>query len=452
MTEDQIIRIPPNAAEAESSLIGGLLLDNAAFDSIADIVSVDDFYRGDHREIFEHTVGLIADSRPADAITVAESLDRSGRLEYVGGLKVIANIIQNTPSAANIRRYAEIVRDKAILRRVITVTNELAEAAFNPAGREARDILDLAEARLSSLSQAAQQKADTGRDMPQIMHDVVLDLDRLYSLRGEGGLSGIATGLNDFDQLTSGLQRGDLIILAARPSMGKTALAINIAEHVALTLKLPVMIFSMEMSDQQLAKRMLSSIGRIHASKLRNGDIEADDWAKLTYGSSKLSEARIHIDDSQALTAFDVRSRARRYQRKIREPLGLIIIDYIQMMAGATTGRESNRAVELGEISRALKNLARELNVPVIALSQLSRGVESRVNKRPMMSDLRESGSLEQDSDVIGFLYRDDYYHPDTMDPGVTELIISKQRNGPTDTVKLLFRGEYTRFDTLKSG
>lgn len=449
MSDESLLRMPPSAPDAEACVIGGLLLDNAAYDLIADFLSVDDFYRGDHREMYEHTIRLLADSRPADAVTVAESLERSNRLEYVGGMSSIARVIQGTPSAANIRRYAEIVRDKAILRRVITVSNELAEAAFNPGGREARDILDLAESKLSSLSQDARQRRSAGREIPEVMHDVVVELDRLYAAAGQGGLSGIGTGLANFDSLTSGFQRGDLIILAARPSMGKTALAVNIAEHVALTLNHPVMIFSMEMSDQQLAKRMLSSIGRIHASKLRNGELEEEDWSKLTYGSSKLSEARIHIDDSQALTAFDVRSRARKYQRRVGEPLGMIIIDYIQMMAGATTGRESNRATELGEISRGLKNLARELNVPVVALSQLSRGVESRTNKRPMMSDLRESGSLEQDSDIVAFLYRDDYYNPDTAEPGVTELIISKQRNGPTDTVKLQFRGEFTRFDSM---
>lgn len=439
-------RLPPQSIEAEQSVLGGLLLDNAAWDKIADIVQADDFYRADHRLVFNSIYRLIEHGNPADVVTVAETLEASDNLEEVGGLSYLATMAQNTPSAANIKRYAEIVREKSVLRQLGMVSAEISESVFNTAGKDAAELLDEAEAKIFKIAESSARGQQGGKEMPELLKEVISEIDERYQSDDPNGITGIATGFKDFDKKTRGLQPGDLIIVAGRPSMGKTAFSINIAENIAIDSELPVVIFSMEMSGKQLTYRMLSSVGKLDGTNVMTGKLEDDDWQKLTYATGKLSDAQIHIDDTNGLTALEMRARARRYARKSGKKLGLIVVDYIQLMSSQSKNGDQNRAGELGEISRGLKNLAKELQVPVIALSQLSRKVEERTNKRPMMSDLRESGALEQDADLIVFLYRDEYYNPDSEDKGMAEAIIGKQRNGPTGMVPLTFMGNYTKF------
>lgn len=439
------IRTPPHSVEAEQSVIGGLLIDNNAWDRIADVVYEADFYREDHRTIYRHIAKLVEGGRPADAVTVAESLDNLNQLAFVGGLTYLASLAQNVPSAANIKRYGQIVRERSIMRQLAAVGTEIADLAYNPVGRESHELLDEAERRVFEIAEQSARGKQGFLDMPGLLKQVVDRIDDLYSNSNMEGITGVATGFTDLDARTSGLQGGDLIIVAGRPSMGKTAFSVNIAENVAIESGLPVAIFSMEMGGAQLVMRMIGSVGRLDQHKIKTGKLEDDDWSKLTYAVGKLSEAQIFIDESAGLTVFELRARARRLARQFGGQLGLIVIDYIQLMSGS--GRDQNRATEVGEISRSLKGLAKELKVPVIALSQLSRMVEQRPNKRPMMSDLRESGAIEQDADLIMFLYRDEYYNPDSPDKGLAEIIVSKHRNGPTGIVKLTFLGHYSRFE-----
>ncbi|MBV1777206.1 replicative DNA helicase [Burkholderiaceae bacterium DAT-1] len=444
------IRTPPHSMEAEQSVIGGLLIDNGAWDRIADIVNDADFYRDDHRVIFRHISKLVESGRPADAVTVGESLDNAGQLGYVGGLAYLAMLAQNVPSAANIRRYGEIVRERSVMRQLAAIGNEIADLAYNPAGREAAELLDAAEARVFEIAEQSARGKQGFLDMPGLLKQVVERIDELYSRDNNAGITGVPTGFADLDARTSGLQPGDMIVVAGRPSMGKTAFSVNIAENVAIDAGLPVAIFSMEMGGAQLVMRMVGSVGRLDQHKIKTGKLEDDDWQKLTYAVGKLSEANIFIDETPGLTALELRARARRLAKQFGGQLGLIVIDYIQLMQGS--GRDQNRATELGEISRSLKSLAKELKVPVIALSQLSRTVEQRPNKRPMMSDLRESGAIEQDADLIMFLYRDEYYNPDSPDKGLAEVIVGKHRNGPTGVVKLTFIGHFSRFENAAVG
>ncbi|MDK2125615.1 replicative DNA helicase [Parachitinimonas caeni] len=439
------LRTPPHSIEAEQSVLGGLLLENSAWDKIADVVTEADFYREDHRLIYRHISRLIEHGRPADVITVQESLDTANELAYIGGLAYLGSLVQNTPSAANIRRYAEIVRERSIMRRLAAVGAEIADSAYNPAGREAAELLDQAESKVFEIAEQSARGKQGFLDMPVVLKEVVERIDMLYSRDNPNDVTGIPTGFTDLDAMTSGLQKGDLIIVAGRPSMGKTAFSINIAENIAVDSGLPVAIFSMEMGGAQLAMRMIGSIGRLDQHKIKTGRLEDDDWQKLTYAVGKLSEAPMFIDETAALTALELRARARRLARQFGGQLGLIVIDYMQLMSGS--GRDQNRATELGEISRSLKGLAKELQVPVIALSQLSRSVEQRTDKRPMMSDLRESGAIEQDADLILFMYRDEYYNPDSPDKGLAEVIIGKHRNGPTGRVRMAFLGHYSRFE-----
>lgn len=439
------IRTPPHSIEAEQSVIGGLLLDNSAWEKIADLLTEADFYRHDHRQIFKHIARMVDIARPADVVTIAESLDKSAELASVGGIAYLASLAQNTPSAANIRRYAEIVRERSVMRSLAQVGTEIAESAYNPQGRDAAQLLDEAEGKVFQIAESTAKSKQGFLEMPALLKEVVERIDMLYSRENPDEVTGVPTGFIDLDAKTSGLQPGDLIIVAGRPSMGKTAFSMNIAEHVAVEEKLPVAVFSMEMGGTQLVMRMLGSVGRLDQHVLRTGKLGDEDWSKLTNAIGKLSEAPMYIDETPALTALELRARARRLARQHGGKLGLIVIDYLQLMSGS--GRNDNRTAELGEISRGLKGLAKELQVPVIALSQLSRAVEQRTDKRPMMSDLRESGAIEQDADIIIFMYRDEYYNPDSPDKGLAEAIIGKHRNGPVGRVRLAFLGHYAKFD-----
>ena len=437
------LRVPPHSTEAEQSVLGGLLLDNTAWDRIADMINDDDFYRFDHRIIWQHITRLIGLARPADVVTVYESLTTAGKAEEVGGLAYLNALAHNTPSAANIRRYAEIVRERSMLRKLVTVADDITSAAFNPQGKEARQILDEAEASVFRIAQEGARGNQGFQEVQPLLAQVVERIDELYHREGDSEITGVPTGFVDLDRMTSGFQPGDLIIVAGRPSMGKTSLAMNIGEHVAIEQGLPVAVFSMEMGAVQLAMRMVGSVGMLDQHRMRTGKLTEDDWPRLTHAVQKVQEAQIYIDESPGLTAMEVRARARRWSRQCGQ-LGLIIIDYLQLMSG-NSGSE-NRATEISEISRALKGLARELNCPLVALSQLNRSLEQRPNKRPIMSDLRESGAIEQDADVILFIYRDEVYNPDSPDKGTAELIIGKQRNGPIGTVRVAFQGSSTRF------
>lgn len=438
------IRTPPHSIEAEQSVLGGLLLDNAAWDRIADFMHAEDFYRYDHRIIFEHMIKLINSARPADVITVYEALTSVGKAEDVGGLAYLNALAQNTPSAANIRRYAEIVRDRGILRKLITVSDEIAGQAFNPQGKEVKAMLDEAESKIFAIAEEGSRGAQGFVAIQPLLTQVVERIDELYSRDNQSEITGVSTGFIDLDRMTSGLQKGDLVIVAGRPSMGKTAFSINIGENVAIDSGLPVAVFSMEMGGAQLAMRMLGSVGKLDQGRLRTGRLIDEDWPRLTHAIQKMNNAQLYIDETAALSSIELRARSRRLARQCGT-LGLIIVDYLQLMSGNTAGE--NRASEISEISRGLKGLAKELNCPVIALSQLNRSLEQRPNKRPVMSDLRESGAIEQDADVILFIYRDEVYNPDSPDKGTAEIIIGKQRNGPIGAVRLTFLGQFTKFD-----
>ena len=438
-------RVPPQALEAEQSVLGGLLLDNTAWDKVGDALKEPDFYRADHRLIFQHIGQLIEHGKPADALTVAESLELSGKLAEIGGNAYLGSLAANTPSAANIRRYAEIVRERSIMRNLAAVGVEIADSAYNPAGRDARALVYEAESRVFQIAEAG---AKSGRGFVKIdplLTETVERIDMLYNRENKGDIIGLATGFTDLDRMTSGLHAGELAIIAARPSMGKTALVMNIVEHVALELKKAVAVFSMEMSGAQLAMRMIGSVGKFDQHELRTGTFKDDDWSRLVDSVGRLNEVQLYIDDSSGLNALEVRSRARRLHRQCGG-LSLLVVDYLQLMS-ASTGREENRATEIAEISRSLKGLAKDLKIPVIALSQLNRSVESRQDKHPMMSDLRESGAIEQDADLILFIYRDEVYNQDTQKRGVAEIIVAKQRNGPTGSFNLTFLGKNIRFE-----
>lgn len=420
------------------------MLDNHAWDKVADIITDIDFYRQDHQLIYQHICRLIEQNKPADVITVAESLENSAQLDHVGGLAYIGAITQNTPSAANIRRYAEIVRERSIMRKLAQVSTRITDSAYNPSGRSAEDLLDEAESRIFEIAEQSAHGKQGFVDIQPLLKQVVERIEMLYNRDNADDITGIASGFHDLDQKTSGFQAGDLVIVAGRPSMGKTTFALNIGEHVAMEVGKPVAIFSMEMSGTQLAMRMLGSIGRLDQHKVRTGRLDDEDWPRLTHALGKLNDAPIFIDESAALNSLELRARARRLYRQHGE-LGLIIVDYLQLMSASS--RSENRTAEISEISRSLKALAKELQVPVIALSQLNRSLEQRPNKRPVMSDLRESGAIEQDADVILFIYRDEVYNPDTPDKGIAEIIIGKQRNGPIGKIDLTFLGEFTRFE-----
>ncbi len=438
------LRTPPHSIEAEQSVLGGLLLDNAAWDRLGGFLKETDFYRFDHRLIFQHIVQLIAASKPADVITVFESLQTAGKADEVGGLEYLNSLARNPPSAANIRHYAQLVRDRSILRQLITVSDEISASAFQTRGRDVKQILDEAETNIFAIAEESNRETQGFQSINQLLSGVAERIEELYNSDSDSDITGIPTGFIDLDRMTSGLQPGDLVIVAGRPSMGKTAFSVNIGEYVAIEQQLPVCIFSMEMSGAQLAGRMLGSVGRLDQHRLRTGRLQDSDWDKLTFAMGKMNDAPLYVDETPALNSMELRARARRLAKQCGQ-LGLIIIDYLQLMSPSSAGE--NRATEISEISRGLKALAKELNCPVIALSQLNRSVEQRPNKRPVMSDLRESGAIEQDADLILFIYRDEVYNPDSPDKGIAEIIVGKQRNGPIGSVRLTFLGQYTKFD-----
>lgn len=441
-TQLDYLRVPPHSVEAEQSVLGGLLLDNSTWDRIADVLIEEDFYRHDHRLIWHHIARLISLARPADVITVNESLVSAGKAEEVGGLAYLNALAHNTPSAANIRRYGEIVRERAMLRKLVSIADEISAAALNPQGKEARQLLDEAESKVFKIAQEGSRGSAGFQEIQPLLTQVVERIDELYHREGDSDVTGVPTGFADLDKMTSGLQPGDLVIVAGRPSMGKTSFSMNIGEHVAIEQGLPVAVFSMEMGAVQLAMRMLGSVGMLDQHRMRTGKLVAEDWPRVTHAVQLMQEAQVYIDETPALNVMEVRARTRRLARQCGQ-LGLIIIDYMQLMSGS--GSE-NRATEISEISRSLKGLAKELNCPLIALSQLNRSLEQRPNKRPVMSDLRESGAIEQDADLILFIYRDEVYNPDSPDKGTAEIIIGKQRNGPIGSVRLTFQGSSTRF------
>jgi len=448
VAELDALRVPPQSLEAEQAVLGGLLLDNSAWDSIADRLAADDFYRRDHQLIFGAIAELSERGDPSDAVTLAEYLAAKGLADETGGLAYLAGLARDTPTAANVRAYADIVRERSLLRQLIRVSGEIAASAYDSEGRPAADLVSEAERRVLEIAELGRRSGPGFVALHDVLGDAIDRLDLLQ--QNQGQLTGVSSGYNDLDRMTAGLQPGDLVIVAGRPSMGKTTLALNIAENAAIGAGTPVAVFSMEMSRDQLAMRMISSLGRVDQSHLRTGNFGDEDWARINGAIAQMKTAPIFIDDSGSLTPTEVRARARRLKRDNQGRLGLIVVDYLQLMQ--VPGTKENRATEISEISRSLKALAKELRVPVIALSQLNRSVEQRTDKKPVMSDLRESGAIEQDADLIMLIYREEVYEPETPRKGIADIIIAKQRNGPTGEVHLTFLGKYTRFENLATG
>ena len=423
-------------------MLGGLLIDAAAWDHVADVVRAEDFYRPDHRLIFESIGALAGSGKPCDVVTVSEQLERTGKLEEAGGLAYLGTLARDTPTAANVRAYADIVRERALLRRLIAVGTEIAASVFNNEGTSARDLVDRAEQGIFEIAEAGFRGREGAVPVRTLLPGIIDQIDEWHT--NPDKLRGLATGFADFDKLTGGLRPGDLIVIAGRPSMGKTTLAVNMAEYAAInpSIRASVAIFSMEMPSEQVITRMLASIGSVPLGSLRSGRISDEDWVRITGATSQLSEAKIFVDETPALTPTELRARARRVKRE--HGLDLVVVDYLQLMQ--VPGTKENRATEIAEISRGLKVLAKELQVPVIALSQLNRSVEQREHKKPVMSDLRESGAIEQDSDIILLIYRDEVYNKDTTKKGIAEIDVAKHRNGEIGTFLLTFQGQYTRF------
>ncbi|MCP4598061.1 replicative DNA helicase [Neptuniibacter sp.] len=438
------IKVPPHSMEAEQSILGGLMLDNHAWDTVSEVVMDDNFYRQEHRQIFRTMRKLLNDGKPIDVVTLSEELDRTSELESAGGLDYLIELAKNTPSASNIRAYSEIVRDRSLLRQMITAANEIADGAFNPEGRSSDEILNSAEQKIF---QIAENRPNQGgpQGVNELLKKAVDRIDTLFN--SDGDMTGITTGFDDLDKKTAGLQPSDLIIVAARPSMGKTTFAMNLVENALMGGDKPILVCSLEMPAEQLMTRMLSSLGRIDQTRVRTGSLEEEDWPKLTTAVNMMRDKPLFIDDQAGISPNELRTRARRIVRE-HGPLGMIMIDYLQLMQMKTPGIES-RTQEISEISRTLKAIAKEMECPVVALSQLNRTLEQRPNKRPVNSDLRESGAIEQDADVIMFIYRDEVYNEDSEHKGVAEIIIGKQRNGPIGTSRLAFIGKYTKFENL---
>lgn len=438
------LKLPPHSLEAEQSVLGGLMIASEVWDSVADMVGEGDFFRPEHRRIFACMTHLVAQEQPIDVVTLAETLARNGELDEVGGTAYLAEIASNTPSVANIRAYAQAVRERAIFRSLIAAANSIADTSFNPEGRSSDEVLDEAERRIM---QIAEERPKSGGLEPinPLLKQAVDKIDELFN--NDEAITGLSTGFEKLDEMTSGLQKSDLVIVAARPSMGKTTFAMNLVENALLRYEQPILVFSMEMPASQLMMRMLSSVGKIDQTRVRSGKLEEEDWPKLSAAVSKLKDRPLYIDDTPALTPTEVRSRARKVLRE-HGSIGMIMLDYLQLMQVAGRSGEG-RTAEISEISRSLKGIAKESECPVVALSQLNRALEQRPNKRPVNSDLRESGAIEQDADVIMFIYRDEVYNEETQDKGVAEIIIGKQRNGPIGTARLGFIGKFTRFENL---
>ncbi|WP_028109945.1 replicative DNA helicase [Ferrimonas futtsuensis] len=447
-TVDQL-KIPPHSIEAEQSVLGGLMLNNDVFDQVAERVVKEDFYSRSHQYIFAAMSLLLEGGHPLDLVTVSEELSRQGELENVGGIPYLSDISRNTPSVANIVAYAEIVRERAVVREMIKVANDIADAGFNPEGRDSAALLDLAETKVFKIAESRANANEGPENIKSILEKTVDKIEQLYS-NPHNGVTGVSSGFSDLDKMTAGFQPSDLIIVAARPSMGKTTFAMNLCEAAAMNEDHPVLIFSLEMPSEQIMMRMLASLGRVDQTKIRTGQLDDEDWARVSGTMGLMMEqGKMYIDDASGLTPTEVRSRARRIARE-HGGLSMIMVDYLQLMQ--VPALADNRTLEIAEISRSLKALAKELNVPVIALSQLNRSLEQRADKRPVNSDLRESGSIEQDADLIMFIYRDEVYHPDTAEKGTAEIIIGKQRNGPIGKVPLTFQGMFSRFDNYAGG
>jgi replicative DNA helicase len=433
----------PHSPEAEQAVLGGLMLANNFYDAVAEVLKFGDFFKETHQQIFTAINSLAEAEQPFDIITLSEELARHDELERIGGIAYLSEVAKNTPSASNITAYARIVREHATIRQLIHVANDISRLGYDSSGLDANDLLQLAEKRVLEIAEGRPKEGGL-ESMEGLLKSTVERIDKLFRSKSE--ITGLSSGLVDLDKRTAGWQNGELIILAARPSMGKTALALNFVESAVFTQKKPVLVFSMEMPSESLIMRMISSVGRIDQTKIRNGQLTEEDWPKLSTAVQKMKGAPLFIDDTGGLTPQDMRARIRRTVREHGEP-GLIMVDYLQLMQVA--GSSDGRTQEISEISRSLKGLAKEYNCPMIALSQLNRGVEQRPNKRPMNSDLRESGAIEQDADVILFIYRDDYYDEDSPEKGIAELIIGKQRNGEIGTCRAAFVGKYTRFENL---
>ncbi|MFL1404140.1 replicative DNA helicase [Marinobacter sp. M1N3S26] len=446
--ETSRIKIPPHSVEAEQAVLGGLMLDNRRFDEVAETISASDFYRQDHRLIYAAVERLASESEPLDVVTLAEYLERAGDIEDAGGLSYLAELAEKTPSAANIRAYAQIVAERSILRQLIEVSGGIVDSAFNPQGRTSADLLDEAERNVFRIAESRTKEGSGPKPINPILTQALTRIEELFE-SGEK-VTGVTTGFTDLDEWTSGMQPSDLLIVAGRPSMGKTTFAMNIVENALLSTGEPVLVFSMEMPADSIVMRMLSSLGRIDQTRMRSGKLEEDDWPRLTSAVSLLKDKPLYIDDTPGLSPTEMRSRARRVARENGGKLSLIMVDYLQLMR--VPGNTEGRTAEISEISRSLKGLAKELSCPLVALSQLNRSLEQRPNKRPVNSDLRESGAIEQDADVIMFVYRDEVYNEDTQDKGIAEIIIGKQRNGPIGTVRLAFIGKYTKFEDLAHG
>ncbi|WP_154139718.1 replicative DNA helicase [Photobacterium damselae] len=438
------IKMPPHSLEAEQSVLGGLMLDNVKWDTVAEKVVAKDFYSRPHRLIFESAAAILDGGQPLDLITLSEQLEQNDKLEDVGGFAYLAELAKNTPSAANISAYADIVRERAIIRDMIGVANEIADAGYDPQGRTTDDLLDMAESKVFAIGEQRTNDKEGPQNVDSILEKTLERIELLYQ-SPQDGVTGVSTGFSDLNKKTAGMQPSDLIIVAARPSMGKTTFAMNLCENAAMDQDKPVLIFSLEMPSEQIMMRMLASLSRVDQTKIRTGQLDDEDWARISSTMGLLMQKKnIFIDDSSGLTPTEVRSRARRIARD-HGGISLIMVDYLQLMR--VPGMQDNRTLEIAEISRSLKALAKELNVPVVALSQLNRSLEQRADKRPVNSDLRESGAIEQDADLIMFIYRDEVYHEDSALKGIAEIIIGKQRNGPIGTVRLTFQGQFSRFD-----
>src|SRR6187549_282109 len=438
----ELLRTPPHSVEAEQAVIGGLLLDTQAWDQVGDSVGAEDFYRPDHRLIFEAIAELVSESKAIDVVTVSEQLDRRGKLQDAGGLAYLGTLTRDTPGAANARAYAQIVKERALLRSLVTVGGEIASSVWSEEGESARDLVERAERRIFAIAEGS-SRGKGYVSAKQALPALIDQIDDLYNNPNKP--RGLPTGFIDFDSKTGGLRGGDLLIIAGRPSMGKSTLAINMAEHAALKqgIRASVAIFSLEMPAEQSLTRMLSSVGSVHLGNVRSGKLSEDDWPRITGATKQLQDAKIFIDDTPALTPTELRARSRRIKRE--HGLDLVVVDYLQLMT--VPGTKENRATEISEISRGLKALAKEIHCPVIALSQLNRGVEQRENKRPVMSDLRESGAIEQDADMILLIYREEVYNRDTPKKGVADIDLAKHRNGETGDIRLTFRGQHARFE-----
>jgi len=433
----------PHSIEAEQAVLGGLMLSNSGFDAVASLISDKDFFASDHQLIFQTMGQLNAEQKPLDIITLSEALQNNRQLDQIGGSSYLVELSNNTPSSANINAYAQIVLERSIIRQLITAASDIVKKGYNPLGWDSNKLLAEAEKRLVAIIESRPNQGGF-LSVNELLKEVVERIDQLFN--SDADITGLSTGFADLDEKTSGWQPSDLVIVAGRPSMGKTSFAMNMAEHAVLHQEKPMLVFSMEMPASQLIMRMMSSLGKIDQTKLRAGNLSEDDWPRLSSAASRLKDRPLFIDDTPGITPMELRNRIRQVTREHGQP-GMVLVDYLQLMSGSVA--TENRTNEISQISRELKNIAREFNCPVIALSQLSRNLENRPNKRPINSDLRESGAIEQDADVVVFIYRDEVYNEESPDKGVAEIIIGKQRNGPIGTCKLTFLGKYTRFENL---